>query len=125
MTKGELLGQLYADPEIARDLDSASTEAEMREKLSTHGLEFEESEFHELIVELRDSVALQMEESGELSEDMLDGVAGGVFSISIPAALTATATGAAGTAMAVGFGIGIVIGGAACLGYWAYKKYRK
>ena len=125
MTKGELLGQLYADPKIAEELNGASTETEMREKLSAHGLEFEEAEFHQLIVELQDSVALQMEESGELSEDMLDNVAGGVFSITIPTILTVTATGAAGTAMAIGLGAGVVVAGAACLGYWAYKRFRR
>lgn len=117
MTKGELLGQLYADPKTAEELNSASTEAEMREKLSAHGLEFGEEEFHQLIVELQNSVASQVDESGELSEDMLDNVSGGVLPIT---ALTILMGGVPVAGLAIG-----AVAGAAALAYWAYKRYRR
>lgn len=116
MTRGELLGQLYADPKIAEELNGASTETEMREKLSAHGLEFEENEFHQLIVELQNSVASQMEESGELSEDMLDNVSGG----SAIAYMILMGSAVPGVGLAIG-----VAAGAAALAYWAYKRYRR
>lgn len=125
MTRAEVLGQLYADPTIAQDLNSANTEEEMRDKLAAYGLKFEQEEFHQLITELCDSVSQTMAEDGELSEDALDAVSGGVFHLSIPTILTVTATGTAGTAVAVGIAAGVAIAGVGYLGYWAYKKYKK
>ena len=119
MTKLERLNELYSDPEMARKLNAAPTEEDLRLMLAENGVELTAEEMTGVLKELAALAEESMSEE-ELSEDQLENVSGG-FSLTI-ASLAIKTTGVVTAAFGISVGVGLGIGLAGLAVYAIGKK---
>jgi len=118
MDINEKLNALLADPAFYQEGKDVTSVEDFVELLKKHDVELTVEEADAVLAQLGMLIAQQ---NGELSEDDLDNVAGGIVKILI-GGLAVTVKGAAAGAV-LGAGLGIAVGVAAVAGAcWLAKK---
>lgn len=120
MTKAEQINMLFEKPEIQQQVSGLTDPEDIRKVLVDNGVELTSEEMNEVLLSIGETIANLVPE-GELSEDDLEDVAGGGFSMMLVLGAGST------TFCAVAGGlIGVAaVAGLAYGGYCLYKKTKK
>ena len=119
MTKIEKLNQIFEDSAVMEQVSTLRDPDEIRAVLEEHGLTLSAQELDEILLAVGESVSQLMPE-GELSEDDLEDVAGGVSVTILLGAGAKILCGVAGGLVGVAAVAALAYGG-----YVLYKKYKK
>lgn len=114
MDKNARINELLMDQDFQKKSLEVTSKEGVQDLFKEFGVDLTEEETDDFLIQLG---ALLSESSDELTEDDLDGVSGGAFSLVL--------TGAAASAFGIACGVTIGIGAVAVGGYIIYKKIKK
>jgi len=115
MNKNERINELLMDKDFQQKSLTITTKEDVQSLFAEFGIEMTNEEVEIFLVQL--GAMLSKEQSTELTEDDLENVAGGAWSIVL--------TGAAASAFGIACGVTIGVGALALGGYIVYKKLKK
>lgn len=115
MTKQEKFDSLMQDETLCKELQTMTDAEEVRALLAKNGLEFTQEEMTDILMSVGQLIDENLPE-GELDEDVLENVHGGITGM--------IALGAGAKALCLVAGIGVGALGVFALGCCAYKLYK-